>query len=150
MYKCAINQDMSTFVIHDFHLLVSPCTYGPNFLLCPGIIFWEVVMVLGFELMASHRCSTLWTMPPAFFAPVILETDSPFLAKVCLNHNPPIYAFHHYWDDRHVPQYLFFSIEMGSHITWDDSCTPPLLVEMRSFELLLPGLKPQSPWSQPL
>jgi hypothetical protein len=42
-----------------------------------------------------------------------------FLAKACLDHNPPIFGFHHGWDDRFTPPVPpFFSWDVISWNFW--------------------------------
>jgi hypothetical protein len=61
--------------------------------------------VLGFELRASHSvdtCFTTWAIPPAIFAPVILEIGSCFSPRPAWTVILLFYASLHCFDDRCV------------------------------------------------
>jgi hypothetical protein len=53
----------------------------------------------------------------SFFVLVISDISDSLYAWLGLDHNPPIYASLHSWDDRHVPPHLAL-VEMGASQTF--------------------------------
>jgi hypothetical protein len=83
------------------------------------------LVVLGFELRASGRCSC--DTPPASFSGYF-EDRALLYSHADLKHDLPIYSSCNSWDDRCVPSQLF-SFEIGSkelflsELNWNHTCS---------------------------
>jgi hypothetical protein len=78
--------------------------------------FVFVLVVLGFELRASHllsRCSVIWAAPPILSSQVILEIGSHFLPKLAWNTVLLFYTSCWTWDDRDTTMPRFFLVRCG-------------------------------------
>jgi hypothetical protein len=73
-------------------------------------------MLLEFELSALcllGRHSASWAIPPILFALVAFEIGFCFLPGSAWTLIFLFYVFLHSWDDRYMPPYPAFSVEMG-------------------------------------